>query len=261
MNTNGILLTARAYNTLSTAATPCNFCIQIGKGLKGKSIDAFLSAARATPIFTDATNPGASATEYGTYVTYDERLGILTLDAGVSAANNTTRALGLRIDNGASAASGYFVVSASKNPALTGLNISAVAADYTSTAGQAVGTGDTLITYETKVSDTHGAYSSGVYTIQESGKYVIAASYATGTSVTITTTQSTQIKIFKNGSEFRTSYVRGNGASTTYHVQVSRAVDLVKGDTISIYGVSSVASTLSTTAAYNTFSITKTSVG
>jgi hypothetical protein len=260
MNTNGILLYSRPYNAASTAAQPTAIAIQIGKGLKGVSLNLYKSTGKTTSGTIDSLELSTGTIAYGLdYKDYNESTGILILDAGVNSTAVTNKTF--RYSDVTTQTSGYLVINASKNPALTGLNINAVGARYTSTSGQAIGNSATLITYETKVADTHGAYNSGVYTVPETGWYQINASYQTGTSVTISTTASTFIWMYIDGANYKTSFVRGNGASTTYGVHISESVYLRKNQTVSIYGSSSVATTASTGISANAFSIVKTSTG
>ena len=121
MNVNGILLTARAYNAASTAAAPALVAIQIGKGLKGVTVDTYFNTGKTTPFSTD--NYLVSSTiQYGIDKFYDERTGILQVDAGYAATSaNTVRRVGSDVTNDTSRASGYLVINASKSPALVGV--------------------------------------------------------------------------------------------------------------------------------------------
>lgn len=116
MNINGIQVFGRAYNTLSTAASPTRVDVFIGKGLKSKQVDAYGSLAKVGGFAYDRTN-NAAALELGTEVFYSETTGILSINAGIGTNGSfTTRYVS---DFATSAASGYFVFNASKAPVLT----------------------------------------------------------------------------------------------------------------------------------------------
>jgi hypothetical protein len=122
MNANGILLYTRAFNAASSAALPAAFAIQIGKGLKGKSLDLYKSAGKVTAGSLDY---GATSTANGygaVYKDYNELTGILLVDAGYNVSGSNTQRDFLFSDI-SSQTYGYLVINASKNPALTGLNV------------------------------------------------------------------------------------------------------------------------------------------
>jgi hypothetical protein len=119
MNTNGIQMFARTYNAVSTAAQPAAVAIQIGKGLKGKSLDLYKSSGKATAGSLDYYTVGSGAS--GALVKdYNEVTGILVIDCGV-VDNTVTSAHNFNFSDVSSQASGYLVINASKNPALTGV--------------------------------------------------------------------------------------------------------------------------------------------
>jgi hypothetical protein len=174
MNANGLLVYTRAYNAASTAAQPAAIAIQIGKGLKGKSLDLYKSAGKVTSGSLDLW--GASSTTFTTgaqFKDYDEKTGILYIDAGYqyTAANTSTSFL---FSDLTTQASGYVVINSSRNPALTGFTLPRVYASYSTDSGQAVVDNNTII-FEDRIIDTHGAYNAGtgVYTCPEAGRYVM----------------------------------------------------------------------------------------
>jgi hypothetical protein len=137
--------------------------------------------------------------------------------------------------------------------------LNTVAAKYTSTAGGSIGTGSTLQNFESKEFDTHGAFSSGIYTVPETGYYQVNTGLATA-SVTLSTAQAASCQLFVNGSLVGIMTTRGNGASNQYGVQISDVFRLKKGDTVSVYANSTVATSQTTSVGYNFFSIAKTNI-
>lgn len=133
-----------------------------------------------------------------------------------------------------------------------------VICSYASSAGNALTAATpTLVVFATKEIDTHGFYntSTGLATIPVSGKYRIAA-LLTSNGVTMTTGQTFDVHVYKNGSIVKHLFgAVGNGASTTYRTGGSAVLNLVAGDTIGIYGQTSNASTLFPNAVYNYLSI------
>jgi hypothetical protein len=121
MNVNGIQIFARAYNAASTAAQPAAIAIQIGKGLKGKTLDLYKNTGKSISgsldFYTISTfNTGMHIKDY------NEATGILILDSGFSANASVTTSNFVFSDT-TTQTNGYIVINASKNPALTGLNL------------------------------------------------------------------------------------------------------------------------------------------
>jgi len=84
MNANGIQIFTRAYNAASTAGNPAAIAIQIGKGLKGKSLDLYKSAGKVTAGSLDYVVFGTDSASRGVrFREYEETTGILILDAGL----------------------------------------------------------------------------------------------------------------------------------------------------------------------------------
>jgi hypothetical protein len=121
-NANGIQIFTRAYNATSSAAQPAAIAIQIGKGLKGKSLDLYKSAGKVTIGSVDYYNLGSTgAFAEGLRVKdYNEVTGILILDAGMQPLTITGGA-NFNFSDNTSATSGYLVINAAKTPALTGV--------------------------------------------------------------------------------------------------------------------------------------------
>lgn len=122
-----------------------------------------------------------------------------------------------------------------------------VAARYTNTAGTSVGLSIGNLPYPTLVFDTHSAYntSTGIYTVPVTGKYQIQAKYLTA-AVTLSTSQTINLFIYKNGSIVDRFVTIGNGASNAYPVMNATTVDCNAGDTLEIRSSSSVATTVLT---------------
>lgn len=120
MNSNGIQIFTRAYNAASTAAQPSTIAIQIGKGLKGKSLDLYKSAGKVTTGSLDNCQIGVSTQTGAIYKEYNEITGILLVDFGI--ANTSTTSHTIEYSDITNQTSGYLVINASKNPALTAVS-------------------------------------------------------------------------------------------------------------------------------------------
>jgi hypothetical protein len=270
MNSNGFFVTGRGYTILSTAALPCRFDIQVGKGLKGQTIRGFASTGKDNPIgFALRPTNTAFTVLAGTENGYDPDTGILTLNAATDDAGlSNTRRVGVRIDNGGSTNAGYFTVEASKNPALTGLGLGTVAARGVNTAGTSIPTGVvTTVVYDAvKSYDTHGALNAatGVFTAPESGYYQASGAIFFNSSLYVATNL-VEVIIQKNGLDISAGMVTYPGAFTIQVNSVSTTgVYLNKGDTLSMIAFnnrSAGATLLNTTPGVNYFSVHKTSVG
>lgn len=118
----GLLLTSKVFTAAGSNNTPCRFDIQIGKGLKGVKIDAYSGLGRTgNSVNMDFFTSGAGI-DIGTYTAYNENTGVLTVNAGFAWSSNGTRYLGTLVD-GTTTTSAYIFISASTNPALTGMNV------------------------------------------------------------------------------------------------------------------------------------------
>lgn len=129
---------------------------------------------------------------------------------------------------------------------------------YTDSSAAAIGTSASTYTYASKQFDSHGAYSSGVYTVPISGKYSVTASICT-TAVTLTTGQILEIDIVQSGSTSRTQLQRtiGNGSSGNYGVNASGTFYCMAGDTLKIQVVASVATNALNDSRFNQLSIVR----
>lgn len=258
MNANGIQIFARAYNAASTAGNPASIAIQIGKGLKGKSLDLYKSAGKVTAGSLDCVIASANSMSGAYYKDYNENTGILIVDAALSSpSTNTNHQFEFTDSTGQS--SGYLVINASKNPALTGFGLNTVAVRATSTAGGAIGVGGTIQSFAQETFDTNNAWDGTAFIAPENGYYKVDAMLTTQ-AVTLTTSQALNIMIYKNGSMFSISLTRGNGTSTAYPASISDLVYLSKGDILSIYANSAVATAQIVTTSYNFISIVKVSL-
>jgi hypothetical protein len=119
MNTNGIQIFTRSRDVASTSDLPATVMIQIGKGLKGYTIDGYFGAAKATPVSLDFSVLNTSTIQ-GLQYSYNESTGVLDLDAGFNPITNTTRYF-QDMSNDAPRTSAYLVINASKSPALVGV--------------------------------------------------------------------------------------------------------------------------------------------
>jgi len=268
MNVNGIRLFTRAYNAASTASNPARIQIQIGKGLKGTSLELYKSTGKVTSGATTTTYVEGSI-QYGPRMTsYDAVTGVLTLDAGYNATNITTHLF--EFTDLSTQNNGYFVINASKNPALTGLGLGTVAARGVNSAGSSIGNGSgyVAVVYDTtKTYDTHSALttSTGLYTAPEAGYYLVAwnlmfsdSTYAVGNLVAS--------KLQKNGSDycFGLFYETESAVNQQIATSGTTGVYLAKGDTLQVFVFNNRTAgntTLSTTVTGgNTFSVHKTGV-
>ncbi len=177
MNTNGFLITARVYTATGAAATPPYFAIQIGKGMKGVRVEGQSTSGVPLSItpFQVSTN-----TQYGLLNEncYDPETGVLILDAGSCLATTITGRFFIdRTANGQTSA--YIKVSASKNPALTGVNAIAPKIAIISGVNAATPVASTYVTRTlTTVNDQFGivtSLASNQFTLP-AGTYYITAS-------------------------------------------------------------------------------------
>lgn len=258
MNTNGIQIFTRAYNAASTAGNPAAIAIQIGKGLKGKSLDLYKSAGKVTAGSLDAFNETSTVRSGAVFKEYNELTGILIVDAGYNINTSITSALFYFSDVSAQT-SGYLVINASKNPALTGIGLNRIAARYVSSSGSVISTVLAVQTFGTKDYDTNGAFNGSTFTVPETGYYQVNTAIGTAT-VTLGTTQSVNLQIYVNGVSKSGTTTRGNGASAAFYANVSDLYFLKTGDTIQVFANSDVATTQNVSPIINFISIAKVSV-
>jgi len=265
MNANGIQVFTRAYNAASTAGNPAAIAIQIGKGLKGKSLDLYKSAGKATAGSLNAVTI-SSTIEQGFYFNaYNEITGILLLDAGATFYATTT-SKSFAFADLTSQTSGYLVINASKNPALTGLGLGTVAARAVQSSGQSIAASSNVtLTWDAiKTFDTNGALntSTGIYTVAENGYYEILGQIAYA-STSWGANLSALLYIYINGSVYATGgdQTSGGAVSTVLRRSIATNAFLKKGDQITLVAFhNSTVKTLATAQDSNYFSITKVSV-
>jgi hypothetical protein len=267
MNTNGINIFTRVYAAASTAGNPGLVAIQIGKGMKGVSLSVYKSTGKVNAGNLDYSLFSANAVQVGAiYKDYNETTGILLVNTTAVQSASTNQSL-LIFSDGTSQTNGYLVINASKNSALTGMNINAVAARGVNTAGTLI-TAETMVWNASKTYDTHNALdaATGIFTAPESGYY--QASWAV-TFVATTYAQGDKwfTYLYKQGAPYAIGmYNRVEGYQTVADIEASVGscgVFLIKGETAHIHAsndkVGGVA--LYTGAGANHFSIHKINVG
>lgn len=129
---------------------------------------------------------------------------------------------------------------------------------YGSVLGSAIGTSNSIQSFGSKESDSHGNWTSNnTFTAQISGLYQVSVAILTN-ALTLTTSQAVTTYVYKNGSQYRIiGFAIGNGA-TSIGYYVSGAPDFIRlnaGDTLQIYASSSVATAQTTSGGYNKISI------
>jgi hypothetical protein len=190
MNVNGMLLFTRAFNAASTAGNPSTIAIQIGKGLKGKSLDLYKSVGKVTSGQTDFFQfPTQLELAHGIdIISYNEVSGIIIVDAGDKKSAAITSSL-LRFSDATTQTSGYLVINASKNPALVGLSplVQRVATIKDVKANNTQG-GASTTTYSTRVLNTLedptgiiSSLASNQFTLSAGEYYIDAAAPYHGT--------------------------------------------------------------------------------
>jgi len=226
MNANGFLITARAYNAASVAATPSTFVVNVGKGYSGQLLEIFKNAGQLLKGSFDYYVLGTNG--YGALVKdYNPTTGLLFIDAGAVDATVTNVHL-FTFEDVSQASTGYVTFTASKNPALTGVFVpEVISASYFLSANQSV-TANTQINFDSKEFDTHNAVTTGVgvwkFTAPESGFYSLQG-------VTDQVTAGIFLVAYKNGVAHKSvSYdSTGNLAGI-----VSAVIKLNKGEFIDV---------------------------
>lgn len=246
MNTNGIQIFARAYNASSTAQQPAAFAIQIGKGLKGRTIDLYKSAGKITSGSLDNYLIGVTSNGIA-FKEYNELTGILYVDAGF-VPNASITVAAFNFSDITSQSSGYFVINASKNPALTGLQKSKGLAIGASTiSGRTLPTSPAVIVYETEEFDTTGAYNpaTGETIIDEDGLFEVGGMFRT-TPHSGTVGHVAAILAAVDGTVVKNIATARRQIAGTLQLegQGSCLLRLKKGQVLTIRGVSETATTL-----------------
>jgi hypothetical protein len=232
MNSNGIQIFTRPFNATSTAGNPTAVAIQIGKGLKGKSLDLYKSAAKTTSGSLDTHVDDNDGFRAGMpFRDYDEKTGILYLDAGYNFNTGITSANFIFSDI-SQQSNGYIVINASKNPSLTGVITprarGALATGYTGTITSA-----TIINCTTVVSNPQGDYNAGTFTCNEVGFVDVSGSIdypGTGSGAT-----QMNLHVYKNGSQVSTTqqYNPQSGAGMGANI-TTLMIPVVKGDLLTV---------------------------
>jgi hypothetical protein len=115
MNQNGIRIFTRAYSAASTAAEPAAIAIQIGKGLKGTSLNLYKNVGKDIAGVIDKVAGRNSQFERGlTFKEYSESTGVLIVDAGLNYETGTTSNL-LSFIDATTQTSGYLTINASRS--------------------------------------------------------------------------------------------------------------------------------------------------
>lgn len=248
MNANGIRIFTRAFNAASTAGNPARIAIQIGKGLKGRSLDLYKSAGKSIGgnldwvIFQSDTNSrGAFSKDY------NEVTGVLSIDAGVQASSSNINAA-FNFSDTTVQNNGYLVINASKNPALTGIGLDRVACvckTAPSTAltytGTLANTSTVTWTWNTIEVDTHGAYntSTGTFTAPSSGTYMIGFNvYLLGSYASYGRVDSF-INVNGTSVHFEVGYISASSGALQIFGCKPVGIKLNKGDTVTCSSVPS----------------------
>ena len=266
MNANGMLIYTRVYSALSSAAQPAAFAIQVGKGLKGYQLNLYKNIGKSTSGSLDLTINGTAIRGLA-FKEYNEVTGVLFIDAGPDLGpSDVSRSF--YYSDLTNQASGYLVINASKNPALTGLGLNTVAARAVNSSGTVIPNATfTTLTYNAaKTFDTHNALnaSTGVFTAPESRYYRITGAFLSA-SVAWGSSNQYAAGIIKNGALIASSYSSVEAAFTGYKGStVTDTVFLAKGDTAAIQVYMSRtggATALDGGSVYNYIAIARTSIG
>lgn len=265
MNANGIQLFTRAYNAPSTAASPAAVAIQIGKGLKGRSLNLYKSAGKVIAGNLNYFIVSSTASKGARTIDYNEITGILIVDAAQqeSSTNNNSEFM---YSDQTGQSSGYLVINASKNPALTGLGLQTVSASYYTTAGASIANGTpTVINFASQTFDTNGSVTTGAawrFTSPESGYYEVSSAVAF--SIPVNTRYQVQLTLRKNAVDYQSNYISATQNTTNNGVGVNGTylVYLIKGDYIdmTITQDTGAARNMGTTASQNFINIKKVSI-
>ena len=240
MNANGILLYAKPWNIASTSAQPASIAIQIGKGLKGVTVDLYAAAAKTTSIPYNSTPFLLGTTsQYGVFQNYNEKTGVLELDCTYTLSSAiTSNNIGLNARSNLSVPNGYLVINASKNPSIVGFGLNRIAAKAVSSAGTSLPNNTaTVLTFDSiKNFDTHNALNTatGVYTVPETGYYQVNCMVSTA-NVAWVIGQSLDVSIQKNGVTTVNYYTEAEASNTAFlFAPLSDIIYCAQGDSIRV---------------------------
>lgn len=129
---------------------------------------------------------------------------------------------------------------------------------YAGTAGDAIGTSNSLIKFTNKIEDTFGSYNpaTGLWTAK--GPATCSASWAVNTaSVNLSTSQRMVARLFKDGSSYADGSLSfGNGVSTVKNsIGNSSSIKVITGTELKVMAASDVATTAGTSQAGNYFTV------
>ncbi len=237
MRSNGIQLFTRIYNVTSTAASPCIIAIQIGKGMKGISLNLYKGAGKDIAGSIDYNRTTAYNIGF-TFKEYNEITGVLLLDCGWSVDGDEIIRI-FQYTDGTTATNGYVVINASKNPALVGISTNTVAVRAVQSSGQVVtntGVGFDMVWDANETFDTHSAFNpaTGVFRAPRPAKYKVHAKIrANGTAWTVGTELG--LLIYKNGVTQSVSATVAHANNTfEMHATITDIVSMATGDELKI---------------------------
>ncbi|MCT4641597.1 MAG: hypothetical protein N4A33_04815 [Bacteriovoracaceae bacterium] len=126
-----------------------------------------------------------------------------------------------------------------------------------SDSGQAIGTSETLITYEDIDSEFNLSYdiANGKIKCNFSGVYRFNVSFLSN-SVSLSTSQGIALHIYVNGTKKRTGRLSGVGSSSFFQPKIDTTLLLNEGDEVEIYANASVATSMNTQKVYNYLCVT-----
>ena len=154
----------------------------------------------------------------------------------------------------ASDSDSYFSIS--MLPSMAATYNPVLAMRYIDTSGQSVGTSATLLSFATKTFDTIGSWSGNTFTVNVPGIYRVRVKARTG--IIATTGVNMALYLYHNGSQYNElCYLQTAITGASWDMRGDDEVNSVTGDTISVYGLSTTATTLNTSAGYNYISIEK----
>lgn len=249
--TQGNMLASQAYSTNASDKSRVltykfNYKVQSGSG--NANFAGTSSSSFGVAIY-DVTNSTWLTTSVPFCITQASGVGQAI---GVVQLGSSTASIRLVIYN-ANASSGAVTLYFDDFSLTPQASPEGVCAHIDCTSGPTVNTSDTLIIYNSKAFDTHGAFntSTGLYTVAVPGKYEISHSSLTN-AVNLSTSQGLNASVYKNGAFAYFLGVKvGTGASTNHWLGAKATLQLQVGDTLGIYLNASVSTSLVSTTGYN----------